>query len=290
MQFKLDYINLPDPSNKDKIRKLAYYSYGDASNPKKLLCMHGLSRNGLDFRLLAEAAAADYHVICPDMPGRGKSDKLENPTDYNYQTYVSDTNALLAALAITKTDWVGTSMGGIIAMMLGAARPGLIGKLVLNDIGNIIWAKGLKRIISYVGGETTFVNKELAMQYLKNTIAPFGIKSDEHWQYAFDASFIELADGSYELAYDPQISAGFRAAATSGQEIVDVDLTAFWQHIACPTLIIRGELSDIISRQTCEKMCENRPQNSFVEIPGVGHAPALMEDSQIQTIHNWLVL
>ena len=144
----------------------------------------------MDFEWLALELAKDFHVICPDMAGRGNSDCLADKSDYNYATYLSDIEVLSAALSLTQVDWIGTSMGGILGMMLAAQKPSFIKRLVLNDIGAVVSAQGLLRIASYIGNGMDFADKADAMAYAKSVFAPFGIRSEEHWQQVFKASFI----------------------------------------------------------------------------------------------------
>lgn len=284
----LKYMTLADPFMPMQPRHLAYYEYGAPENPKTIICVHGLSRNSLDFGYLAQYLSEKYRVICPDIAGRGNSDWLVNGQYYNYATYVADITLLLKNLSLTQIDWIGTSMGGIIGMMMAAGNPGLIRRLVLNDIGAIVLATGLKRILGYVGTSGIFASKDDAMAYLKSTLAPFGLTSETEWQYMLQISCNVLPDGKYSLRYDPAISEPFRNAAKTGTEITDIDLSAFWKPIACPTLILRGENSDILSSQTAQDMAHARPDVTLKEFAGAGHAPALLSAAQIMVITDWL--
>lgn len=283
------YITLADPTNTNQPRHMAYYECGETANRDVIVCVHGLSRNSLDFGPLAEALTGKYRVICPDVAGRGNSDWLTNKSDYNYVTYVTDAAVMLKQLGLEKVTWIGTSMGGIIGMMLAAHNPGLITRLVLNDIGAVISAEGLNRIIGYVGSSGIFANEADALAYLKSIMAPFGIASEEEWRYMLKISFNLLPNGTYALRYDPDISKPLReAAADKDKPVTDVDLTEFWNKITCPTLILRGTRSDILSEKTATDMRASRPNVSLVELEGVGHAPALLNASQIALITNWL--
>ena len=279
----LNYLTLTAPNNPAQPRHLAYYEYGDKTNHNVVICVHGLSRNGLDFELLANALAEKYRVICPDIAGRGKSDWLTNKDDYNYAIYVADIFALCWHLGLTQFDWVGTSMGGIIGMMIAAQQPNLIKKMVLNDVGSIVWAKGLKRISSYVGKQTDFTNEAEAKTYIDLNFSSWGIFSKEK---LFNATFTKLPNGSFALAYDPDISKAF---LVNSEEIKDVDLSAIWQAVTCPVLLLRGEVSDILSKETAESMCNRPAPTKLVEFAGIGHAPALMDDEQIGIIKDWLI-
>ncbi len=284
----LHTIALADPAEPARPRHLAYWQWGDAGNPDVVVCVHGLSRNGRDFDTLAQALSSRFRVICPDMAGRGKSDWLTNKMDYTYGLYAADCFALLHALALTRVSWVGTSMGGIIGMMLAATTPNLMQRMVFNDVGSVVSAEGLKRILAYVGTSSVFKDAHDAMTYLKSVMAPFGISSEEQWQTMFAASLIALPDGRFALAYDPEISKPFRDTVSAGGEVIDVDLSAFWDKITCPVLVLRGEHSDILSRPTTEHMLTRAAPTKLVEIKNAGHAPALLDATQVEMIVNWL--
>jgi len=284
----LHYLTLSEPSNPAQPRHLAYWQWGDPYNPRVIVCVHGLSRNGRDFDTLAQALASEYRVLCPDMAGRGKSDWLTRKTDYNYPLYMADTMAFLDQMRLEQVTWIGTSMGGIIGMMLAAQQPQRISRMVLNDVGAIVSAKGLKRILNYVGSGNIFANADEAMAYLKPIITPWGIASEEQWQKMFAASFTALPDGRYALAYDPDISQPFKEATSKADTIADIDLSMVWNAIACPVLILRGSNSDILTHDTALAMCQRAVPTKLVEFEGAGHAPALLDDTQIRPIVDWL--
>jgi pimeloyl-ACP methyl ester carboxylesterase len=284
----LQYLTLADPSNLARPRHLAYYEWGDASNPHVVVCVHGLSRNAHDFDFLAKSLESNYRVLCIDMAGRGKSDWFENKADYNYGIYVADILVLLAKLKVQKVDWIGTSMGGIIGMMLAAQHPDIIKHMVLNDVGSLISAKGLKRILGYVGSSSTFDTQENAMAYIKTILKSFGIASEAEWEFIFSISFNQLPDKRYVLAYDPDISRPFREAASKGGDIADVDLSMVWNMLTCPVLILRGQESDILTEDTALSMCKRNQPTKLIQFENVGHAPALLNDLQIKPIKEWL--
>jgi pimeloyl-ACP methyl ester carboxylesterase len=284
------YITLADPSEPARPRHLAYWQWGDAKNPRTAVCVHGLSRNGRDFDVLAQELSRHFRVICPDMAGRGKSDWLVNKSDYNYPLYLSDCLTLLDHLGGNSVTWIGTSMGGIIGMMIAATQKHRISALALNDVGAVVSADGLRRILGYVGVGSTFENADAAMAQLKSVLAPFHITSDAHWQQMFGTSFTALPGGRYAFAYDPGINQPFRDAVSSSAGISDVDLTPFWSQITCPVLLLRGERSDILSAATAQAMCQRQQPVKFFEIKDTGHAPPLLEESQIRIIMDWATL
>ncbi|MCE3232889.1 MAG: alpha/beta hydrolase [Rickettsiaceae bacterium] len=286
------FINIPGQN-----RKLAYLEWGDATNPKVLFCVHGLSRNSHDFDYLAKALSGEYRVIAVDIAGRGRSDWLSNKLLYNYHTYVSDVLILLNTLGITKVDWVGTSMGGIIAMMVARAEPTLINKLVLNDIGSFVPGAALDRIFTYVGKTPLFDTRAEAESAIRARMGTFGIKNEEHWNQITWHS-VETFGDKFRFAYDPEIikkpSVPIRILAnikhpSKWLKTPDVDLTIFWNAVRCPVLVLRGELSDILLPGTVEKMKVSNPQVAVIELPGVGHAPMLMEERQITLVKEWLL-
>jgi pimeloyl-ACP methyl ester carboxylesterase len=285
---ELHYLTLTEPSNPAQPRHLAYFEWGERTNTNVAVCLHGLSRNARDFDFLAKALASRYRVLCIDIAGRGRSDWFIKKSDYNYLVYLQDICALLGELKLTGVTVIGTSMGGIIGMMLAAQQKDSVSRLVLNDVGKTVSAAGLKRILGYVGTSAIFASKEEALDYLKTIIAPFGISSEAQWQHMFAASFNALPDGRYALAYDPDISRPFKEAAAKAEAVSDIDLSPIWNAVQCSVLILRGKNSDILAHETAVAMCERAAPTKLVEIEGVGHAPALLDKSQIEIITDWL--
>ena len=267
---------------------IAYTEWGDSANSNVLICVHGLTRNSRDFDHLATALEGHYRILCIDVAGRGKSQWLKEAAHYNYGTYVADIIALLTHLHITKVDWVGTSMGGLIAMVLAASYPGLIRKLVLNDIGPFIPAATLKRIGTYVSITPQFIDLGGVERHLRGILAPFGITDDAHWRHLAEHSALKRDDGKYILAYDPAIASAFERPSGEG-EIVDIDLWSLWEKITCETLVLRGALSDALLAETAATMKTTGPKAELVEFPGIGHAPALMDEGQITIVKSWLL-
>ncbi|AZL15314.1 alpha/beta fold hydrolase [Rickettsiales endosymbiont of Stachyamoeba lipophora] len=265
-------------------RYLAYTAWGNPNKPA-ILCVHALTRNARDFDLLAQALSNKYYVICLDIAGRGQSDPMPDPLCYNYSCYLHDIILLLKKLNITKFSWIGTSMGGIIGMVFASLYPGILDKLIINDVGAFIPKEALQRIAKYVGRTFTFDNLHELEQQLRKNFAPFGITDDLHWKHMAKHSFWITANNEFTFAYDPQITLGtFRSDPA---QIEDADLWDIWQKISCPTLVIRGTKSDILQHETYLKMLE-KPQVNGIEYKNIGHAPSLMEQSQIKDIHNWL--
>jgi pimeloyl-ACP methyl ester carboxylesterase len=264
---------------------MAYTEWGDPANPKVLVCAHGLARCGRDFDTLARAMARAYRVVCPDVPGRGLSGWLKNPMEYQVQTYVADMVTLLARLDADSVHWVGTSMGGLIGMTLAGLPETPLQKLVLNDVGPVITAVSLARIGEYLGFAPQFPDFAAAVQYIRVVSATFGAHSDAEWATLTEHVTRRQADGSYRMHYDPAIAVPFNAVKIDK----DIELWPLYDAIRCPTLVIRGALSDLLKRDTVQEMAGRGPRATTVEIPDVGHAPTLMHADQIAILRDFLL-
>jgi pimeloyl-ACP methyl ester carboxylesterase len=245
-----------------------------------------LTRNGRDFDVLAEALAGSYRVICPDLPGRGHSDWLDDPMLYQAQHYVTALAHLLAWVG-RDVAWVGTSLGGICGMVIAAADGSPVNRLVLNDVGPFIPAEALTRIRDYMvaSGDSPamsrFADVEAIERHLRLVHAPFGPLSDEQWAQLAANSARELPDGRFTMHYDPRIAEPLR-----GHNPVDVDMWALWDRIRVPRMVIRGETSDILLPETFARMETSGAQ--AYEVPVTGHAPALLDPLQIEAIRSFL--
>jgi pimeloyl-ACP methyl ester carboxylesterase len=267
------------------LHRIAYLEWGDPSNDRVLLCVHGLTRCARDFDALARAMAGRYRVVCPDMAGRGDSDWLADPMLYVYPQYLADVVTLIARLDVESVHWVGTSMGGLIGMMLAADRRSPVTKLVLNEMGPVINKVSLERIASYVGRAPAFPDFAAAEKYVRTVSAPFGPHSDAEWRFLAEIVVRRQDDGTYRMHYDPRLAEPFRAQMPDK----DLELWPVYEAVRCPTLVLRGELSDLLSRATCERMAACGPKAKVVEIPGVGHAPTLQHADQIEIVRDFLL-
>ncbi|HTI03094.1 MAG TPA: alpha/beta hydrolase [Acidisoma sp.] len=262
----------------DGFHDMAFGEWGEAGKPV-VVCVHGLTRQGRDFDRLARSLAGDFHVICPDLPGRGRSDWLSDPGLYQPLSYVTALATLLATLP-QKVFWVGTSLGGICGLILAAQGKTPIARLVLNDIGPFIPEAALARIRDYMQPPPVFPDLPALEAHLRVIHAPFGVPDDAGWAEMAAASSRPVA-GGVTLHYDPAIGEPLRAA-----EPADVNLWPFWEKIVAPTLTIRGALSDLLLPETLEQMA--RPGSESLVLPGVGHAPALMDETTIAAIGRFL--
>ena len=263
--------------------RVHYTEWGAADNPHVVVCVHGLTRNGRDFDLLAQRLSDRCRVICPDVAGRGLSERLTHPEDYGYPLYLADMAALIARTGAERVDWVGTSMGGLIGMLL-AAQPGTpLKRLVMNDVGPFVPKAALERLAGYVGQDPRFDTLEAVERYLRQIFAPFGPLTDAQWQHLAQHSALRLDNGRYALAYDPAIGNAFKGP------LHDVDLRAVWKAISAPVLILRGAESDLLLASTAREMIESAPSGSkLLEFAGIGHAPALMASDQIEAVEAFL--
>lgn len=268
-----------------KFHRLAFDEWGDADAPA-VVCVHGLTRNSRDFDALADALSRSFRVICPDLPGRGRSSWLDDPMLYLPLHYVT---ALAHLLAWVDRDvaLVGTSLGGICGIIIAALDGAPINRLVLNDVGPFIPAAALTRIRDYMvaSGDSPlmarFPDIETIEQHLRLVHAPFGPLSDDQWAQLARNSARSLPDGGFALHYDPRIAEPLR-----GQDPVDVDLWALWDRIQVPRLVIRGETSDILLPDTVGRMQASGAE--VFEVPVTGHAPALLDPLQIEVIRSFL--
>jgi len=265
--------------------QLHYVEWGDPANNNVLICAHGLTRCGRDFDTLARAMKDRYRVICPDVAGRGESAWLTDKADYNYVQYLNDMAVIIGRVTAgdAKTlHWVGTSMGGIIGMLL-ASQPGSpITRLVMNDVGSFIPKASLERIGMYLGASPRFADFESVVMAVR-AVSPFGEMSDETWIALTVPLVKQLPDGSWKFRYDPGINEAFKEGAAA-----DVDLSPFWSKVACPVLVTRGADSDLLLRDTFEAMCRKSDVRG-VEFPHVGHAPMFQIAAQIAPVREFLL-
>jgi pimeloyl-ACP methyl ester carboxylesterase len=266
--------------------RMHYYDWGDPENSRVVICVHGLTRNGRDFDFLAQALSRDFRIVCPDVAGRGRSDWLESKQDYGYAQYMADMTALLARVtagAEKTIYWVGTSMGGLLGIIMAAMPKNPIRKLVVNDAGMLVPKAALERLALYVGKDPRFATLDALEAHVRHISAPFGALSDEQWRHLTVHSAKQHADGTWGFRYDPAIANAF-----SG-ELNDIDLSAYWDAVRCPTLLLRGADSDILLRATAEAMTQRGLRATLVEFQAVGHAPMLMSDEQVTAVRDFLL-
>ena len=299
----LNHVSCPDAQGQ---HRMAFWEWGDPRAPDVVVCVHGLSRQGRDFDVLAQAllarAATPLRVVCPDVAGRGRSEWLRDPMGYQVPQYVADMLALLAHLQAgapaARLDWGGTSMGGLIGMgvaAMAAAQPAPgaavvpVRRLVLNDVGPQIQWEALARIGTYLGQTGRFASLQEAADAMWAISRSFGPHSRDQWLALSRHMVRPLPDGGFTLHYDPAIAVPFRSltheAALQGQE-------ALWQaydRITASTLLTRGADSDLLRRETALAMTQRGPRARLVEFAGVGHAPTLVAPDQVEAVASFLL-
>jgi pimeloyl-ACP methyl ester carboxylesterase len=253
-----------------------------------LVCAHGLTRCSRDFDFLAQALADDYRIVCPDVVGRGRSDWLRNKSLYDLPQYCADMTTLLARLDVETVHWVGTSMGGLIGMALASRPESPITRLVLNDIGPVLSAASLVRVGEFLGKAPRFDGIDDAEAFVRFVSAPFGSLSDAQWRHLTVHLLRTAADGKLVFAYDPGIAQRYREmqASCGGK---DIEMWPLYDGIACPTLLLRGATSDVLTHETALQMSQRGPRARLIEVAGVGHAPMLMDAAQIAPVREFLL-
>jgi pimeloyl-ACP methyl ester carboxylesterase len=265
--------------------RVAYVEWGDARAERVAVCVHGLTRQGRDFdRLAAALVERDWRVVCPDLVGRGRSEWLRNPEEYALPQYAMDMATLIARLGVAEVNWIGTSLGGLIGMVLAGQEGSPIRRLVVNDIGPYLPWPALRRIGATLDQmPTSFPNFAAAEAHYRSTLAPFGPLTDEDWQHLARHSVAESTDGRWRVLCDPGISAVFRPVL-----LFNLSLWGYWDAIRCPTMVLRGTDSDLLLPSMAAEMASRGPHAQIVEISGCGHAPALLDPHQIGIVTSWL--
>jgi pimeloyl-ACP methyl ester carboxylesterase len=285
MEPRTHRLPLPNATGDGK-HEVEFYDWGNPDAQKTVICVHGLTRNARDFDLLAPALAArDRRVIAISMPGRGNSEWLKNPMGYTYPAYVADCIAIMDNFHLRQVEWVGTSMGGIIGMLI-ASGTDRIRKLVLNDIGIHLPASGLRRIYDYV---TTmpreFRDRAEASAYLSGIFSGFGIRDLTLWEQFVTHSLLE---NPYRLACDPAILEPLREPSKNFTEVADTNLAQLWEKVDVPALVLHGAESDVLQADTIAGMRKINPRTESITFQNVGHAPALATAEQIRPVVDWL--
>ena len=271
----------------DGLHRMAYWQWGDPANPRVVVCAHGLARQGRDFDTLARALSADFRVVCPDVVGRGRSDRLRNPQLYVLPTYLGDMVTLLARVDADEVHWVGTSMGGLIGFGLASLPDTPLRSLVLNDVGPRIEFAALERIGTYLGQPAHWATVEEAAEALWQVSRTFGPHTADEW-LALSRPQLRADRDGWTTHYDPGIAVPFRAVTRESAERDQAVAWAVWDTLRLPTLLLRGGDSDLLSRETADAMAARGPRPRVVEFAGVGHAPTLVHDDQVAAVCDFL--
>ncbi|MEO8835935.1 MAG: alpha/beta hydrolase [Caldimonas sp.] len=272
------------------LHRMAYWEWPctHAGDAPVLVCVHGLARQGRDFDTLARALQSEYRVVCPDVVGRGESDRLADPAGYQVPAYVADMVTLVARLDVPSVHWLGTSMGGLIGMALAGLPDSPISRLVLNDVGPAIDAEGIARIAGYIGLPLSWASEDEAADYLRSISKGFGPHGRDEW-LALTRPMLRREGERLRLHYDPAIGAPLRAMTPAAAAAGEAALWAAYDAIRCPTLVLRGADSDVLAPGTAAAMTQRGPRARVHEFAGVGHAPTLVAAGQVATVREFLL-
>ena len=271
------------------LHRMAYWQWERTGGgaDRVLVCAHGVTRQGRDFDVLARAMRDGWRVVCPDVVGRGESDRLADPKGYAITTYVADMVTLLARLDAKTVHWFGTSMGGLIGIALAGLPGSPIARLVLNDIGPTIDVAGLARIADYIGKPLTWASEDEAADYLLTISEGFGPHTRAEWM-ALTRPMLRRQGDRIGLHYDPAIGAALRGVTPEIAAAGEAALWASYDRIACPTLVLRGADSDVLAPATAAAMASRGPKARVHEFAGVGHAPTLVAADQVAVVRAFL--
>ena len=301
-QPQLEYVSCPHPEGQ---HRMAYWRWGDAHARHVVVCVHGLTRQGRDFDRLAQGLLAQspepLQIICPDVVGRGRSDWFGDPTLYQVPQYAADLLAMLGQIQqqlgpdqpMQTLDWVGTSMGGLIGMVL-AGQPGLplpcpIRRIVLNDVGPAITWASVQRMQGFVGQFGQYRDLDEAAAALWTLSQGFGPVQPEVWREMSAHMTRPGTNGQLTLHYDPSIGVSVRALTAEATAAGEAALWALYDQIKANTLLIRGQDSDLLTPKTAEEMSQRGPRALLETWPGCGHAPTLTTQDQIAVVTRFLL-
>lgn len=291
----LNFVPCPDAGAG---HRMAYWQWGDPQARRTVVCVHGLARQGRDFDVLAQNLVArsstPLRVVCPDVAGRGHSEWLADPQGYQIPSYAGDMLALLNQLQPETLDWVGTSMGGLIGIGVAAFSHSMgmpVRRLVLNDVGPVVQWESLVRIGTYLGRPVQFDTLEDAADALWAISSTFGPHTREQWLALTRHMVRPMPDGRPGLTmhYDPAIAIPFRAVTREICEQGEAEIWKLYDSLQSQTLLLRGAESDLLSSYTALDMTQRGPRARLVEFAGVGHAPTLVADDQVQAVCDFLL-
>ena len=306
IESRLNYVMCPGaaravPGGEDGVtqHRVGYWEWnqtGQVGPPHVIVCVHGLTRQGRDFDVLAQALSHHARVICPDIAGRGQSDWLADPMAYGVPQYAFDMLVLLtqvhAQYPIAQLDWVGTSMGGLIGMAVAGtpdlALPVPIRRLLLNDVGPRLEWSALQRIGTYVGESPRFASVEEGAAWLRVQSADFGPHTDAQWLALSEPMLRPGPEGGFVLHYDPKIAVPMQGMTQEQVVQGEALLWNLYDAITAQTLVLRGAKSDLLTAQTVQEMAQRGPKAHSVTLEGVGHAPTLVQPEQVALVKEFL--
>ncbi|WP_417830712.1 alpha/beta fold hydrolase [Terasakiella sp.] len=252
--------------------------------PHAILMWHGLARTGRDFDHIAQVLSKHYRILCPDTLGRGLSQWANDPDQqYSFDFYEKIALKICEIFGFYSFDYIGTSMGGALGIRLASGPlKNNINHLIINDIAPELAPSAVERILTYVGNPPVFNNMSDLEEYLRTIYEPYGYLTDEQWRLMCETSYRRMDHGHLTTHYDPKIVTQFTAHPD------DYDLWDEYAQITCPTLVLRGQMSDLLLPKWAEQMTQTGPKAQVIEIEGCGHAPALNKSQQIQIVENFL--
>lgn len=262
---------------------LHYTEWGRRNAARVVVCAHGYSGNARDFDFLAAELASDARVICIDVAGRGASGWLASPLQYHFGQFLGDINSLLGQLELKEVDWIGTSMGGLLGMMLASQPSSPVRRLVMNDVGAFLPIDALRAIARHLEAPESFASLDEVEAHLRHTHRDWSTISDAQWRHlAVHRS--RKAGAGFRLHFDPVIARVARPMPfTPGLFFWDA-----WYRVRCPVLLLRGERSEVFPESVAATMLEVNHNAQLVEIPDCGHVPALMAASEMDVVGNFL--
>lgn len=263
-------------------KRLAYWSAGDPHNPSVVICVHGLLRHSRDFDEIAAALGADHYVICLDLPGRGMSEPLDSAEDYHPEQYLEALAPLLAKFQQRRIQWIGTSLGGLLGMVLAAQPKSVIKRLVLNDIGPEVPQAALQRIANYIDAPS-FDDLQQVELFLRETYQSFAGLNDTQWQRLAQYGSRTSESGALMLHYDPLIAENTKASVAQ-----TIELWSLWELIKQPCLLVQGLESDLLTSSIVKRMQQMHPQMQILPRPGIGHAPSLMLHDEVKAVTEFI--
>lgn len=267
----------------DGYHEIAYAEWGNPDPQQTVICVHGLTRNARDFDKLARRLAENNHVLCPDVVGRGNSDWLADHSHYTLDQFAADQRQVIARSGANTVDWIGTSMGGLIGIVLASEKRSPLRRLVINDIGPFIPVAAVRRIKDYLGVDPEFSSLDEAEAYLRQIYAQTIPMTDEDWTHYTRHGLRVDDQGKYRLHSDPKIGETIKRYWA----FMHVNLWSRWDRIECPVLVIRGEKSDFLTESIAQRMATTGPKAEVITIPDVGHHPSLQSQEQISMITDW---
>jgi pimeloyl-ACP methyl ester carboxylesterase len=282
---RLDHVQCLDNRG---LHRMAYWEWGDAGNPRVVVCAHGLTRQGRDFDTLARSLAEPFRVVCPDVVGRGRSDWLADPMHYGIPQYVADMVTLLARLDAQQVDWVGTSMGGLIGLGVAALKGSPLRRFVINDVGPTIEPAAIARIGGYVGQTAQWRTLDEAADALWQISQGFGPHTREQW-LALTEPQLKRDGDVLKPRSDPSIALPFKAVTPEMSKAGEALLWQAWDSLTLPTLLLRGAVSDLLSPATAQAMTQRGPRAQLVQFDGVGHAPMFVQPDQVAAVREFLL-